>query len=72
MTFQVGMLYEGKLFSFLTKQINPQWPETIGQLVNSPYTFITLQNYLTISNEIECMLNDLILSSKELPNYSLN
>ncbi len=69
LALQVGMLYKGEIFSFLTNPPDPLWPETIDELVESPFTFITL-DHLKVTSKYSIIKKE-VLNVDDLPQFSL-
>lgn len=71
---QIGMFYKGVMFSFVTKPADPNWPETIDQLVVMPFHIITLSTQFIVgeSNETKSsLLKDAVLKVSENSTFQL-
>lgn len=67
----LGMLYKAKIFSFMAKEMDPPWPKTIYQLVNMPFSFVTLQDEIAGFHYRRSMLNGTVLRVDENSDLSL-
>ncbi len=72
--FTAGMVYKGVIFSFITKPMDPQLPETLDDLVSMPLTLVKHAGQLDSDDPhqtIVSFLNKSVLKVPDNPKFPL-